>query len=48
MSRDFVRELRVDTRGEDIDIYNHIDIKELRESHFAHIPKLRIMITVLA
>ena len=42
MSRDFVKELRGDTRGEAIDIYNHIDKKELRESYLAHIPKLGI------
>ena len=40
MSRDFVKELRGDTRGEAIDIYNHIDPKELRESYLAHIPQL--------
>ncbi|MCX6642506.1 MAG: tyrosine-type recombinase/integrase, partial [Candidatus Bathyarchaeota archaeon] len=37
MSRDFVKELRGDTRGEAIDIYNHIDRKDLRESYLAHI-----------
>jgi integrase/recombinase XerD len=42
MSRDFVKELRGDTRGEAIDIYNHIDKKELRESYMAHIPQLGI------
>ena len=42
MSRDFVKELRGDTRGEAIDIYNHIDPKELRESYLAHIPQLGI------
>jgi len=42
MSRDFVKELRGDTRGEAIDIYNHIDKKELRESYLAHIPQLGI------
>jgi integrase/recombinase XerD len=40
MSRDFVKELRGDTRGEAIDIYNHIDKKDLRESYLAHIPQL--------
>ena len=40
MSRDFVKELRGDTRGEAIDIYNHIDKKELTESYLAHIPQL--------
>jgi integrase/recombinase XerD len=42
MSRDFVKELRGDTRGEAIDIYNHIDRKELRESYLANIPQLGI------
>ena len=42
MSRDFVKELRGDTRGEAIDIYNHIDMKELKESYLAHIPQLGI------
>jgi integrase/recombinase XerD len=42
MSRDFVKELRGDIRREAIDIYNHIDKKELRESYLAHIPQLGI------
>jgi integrase/recombinase XerD len=42
MSRDFVKELRGDTRGEAIDVYNHIDRNELMESHLAHIPQLGI------
>jgi integrase/recombinase XerD len=42
MSRDFVKELRGDTRGEAIDIYNHIDRKELKESYLAHIPQMGI------
>ena len=42
MSRDFVKELRGDARSEAIDIYNHIDRKELRESYLAHIPQLGI------
>jgi hypothetical protein len=29
-------------RGEAIDIYNHIDKKELRESYLAHIPQLGV------
>jgi integrase/recombinase XerD len=40
MPRDFVKELRGDTRGEAIDIYNHIDKKELKESYLAHVPQL--------
>lgn len=42
MPRDFVKELRGDSRHEAIDIYNHIDKKELRESYMAHIPQLGI------
>jgi integrase/recombinase XerD len=42
ISRDFVKELRGDTRGEAIDIYNHIDKKELKENYLAHIPQLGI------
>lgn len=42
MPRDFVKELRGDMRHEAIDIYNHIDKKELRESYLAHIPQLGI------
>ena len=42
MSRDFVKELRGDTRGEAIDIYHHIDKKELRESYLAHVPQLAV------
>jgi integrase/recombinase XerD len=42
MPRDFVKEMRGDTRAEAIDIYNHIDKKELKESYLAHIPQLGI------
>jgi integrase/recombinase XerD len=42
MQRDFVKELRGDVRHEAIDIYNHIDKMELRESYLAHIPQLGI------
>jgi integrase/recombinase XerD len=42
MSRDFVKELRGDARKEAIDIYNHIDKKELKESYMAHVPQLGI------
>jgi len=42
MPRDLVKELRGDARREAIDIYNHIDKKELRESYLAHIPQLGI------
>jgi integrase/recombinase XerD len=42
MPRDYIQELRGDARGEAIDIYNHIDKKELKESYMAHIPRLGI------
>ena len=42
MPRDFVKEIRGDVRREAIDIYNHIDKEELRESYLAHIPQLGI------
>lgn len=40
MKREFIKELRGDTRGDAIDIYDHIDRKELRESYLAHVPTL--------
>lgn len=42
MPRDYIKELRGDARKEAIDVYNHIDRKELRESYLAHIPQLGI------
>lgn len=42
MSREFIQELRGDVRKEAIDIYDHIDKKELRESYLVHIPQLGI------
>ena len=42
MKREFIQELRGDTRGDAIDIYDHIDREELRESYTAHIPTLGI------
>jgi integrase/recombinase XerD len=42
MPRDFVKELRGDVRHEAIDIYNHIDKKELKDSYLAHIPQLGV------
>ncbi|MDD1742598.1 MAG: tyrosine-type recombinase/integrase [Methanotrichaceae archaeon] len=42
MPREFIQELRGDARREAIDIYDHIDKKELRESYLAHIPQLDI------
>jgi len=42
MPREFIQELRGDVRREAIDIYDHIDKKELRESYLAHIPQLGV------
>lgn len=42
MPREFIQELRGDARKEAIDIYDHIDRKELRESYLAHIPQMGI------
>lgn len=42
MSREMVKELRGDTRTEAIDIYNHIDRKELKMAYLAHIPQLGV------
>jgi len=40
MSREFIKELRGDSRGEAIDIYDHIDEDELRRSYLTAIPRL--------
>jgi integrase/recombinase XerD len=42
MPREFIQELRGDVRKEAIDIYDHIDKKELRESYLAKIPQLGV------
>jgi integrase/recombinase XerD len=42
MPREFIQELRGDVRREAIDIYDHIDKKEVKESYMAHIPQLGI------
>jgi integrase/recombinase XerD len=42
MPRDFVKELRGDARHDAVDIYNHIDKKELKKSYLTHIPQLGI------
>jgi len=39
MKRDFVKELRGDSRSETIDIYNHITPEELRREYLQYIPK---------
>ncbi len=42
MRREYVKELRGDARQEAIDIYHHIDKKDLRDSYLACIPQLGI------
>lgn len=42
MEREFLKELRGDSRGEAVDIYDHIDRKELKKAYLAHIPELGI------
>jgi integrase/recombinase XerD len=42
MPREYIKELRGDSRREAIDIYNHIDREELRKSYLACVPKLRV------
>jgi len=42
MKREFIKELRGDTRGDAIDIYDHIDEKELKRAYLAHIPTLDV------
>lgn len=42
MKREFIQELRGDRRRDAIDIYDHIDRKELREAYLAHIPTLGV------
>lgn len=42
MSRDYVKELRGDSRKDAIDIYNHIDLEDLRIQYLSTIPKLGI------
>ena len=42
MRREFIQELRGDARREAIDIYDHIDLTELKEAYLACIPQLGI------
>jgi integrase/recombinase XerD len=43
MPREYVKELRGDIRSEAIDIYHHIDERELKKSYLSSIPKLDII-----
>ena len=40
MPRDYIKELRGDARREAIDIYNHIDLNDLKRAYLTAIPKL--------
>jgi len=42
ISREFLKELRGDSRNEAVDIYDHIDTKELRRAYIAAVPRLGI------
>jgi integrase/recombinase XerD len=42
MRREFIKELRGDSRKDAFDLYNHIDLKELKEAYLASIPQLGI------
>ena len=42
LDREFIKELRGDSRGEAIDIYDHIDKQELKKAYLAAIPRLGI------
>jgi len=42
MRREYIKELRGDSRKEAFDLYNHIDLKELKEAYLACIPQLGI------
>lgn len=42
MDREFVKELRGDARKDAIDIYNHIDLEELRKAYLVCIPALGV------
>lgn len=40
MPREYVKELRGDSRHEAVDIYHHIDLRDLREAYLAAVPQL--------
>lgn len=42
MRREFIKELRGDSKKESFDLYNHIDMKELKEAYLACIPRLGV------
>jgi hypothetical protein len=40
--REYIKELRGDSKKEAFDLCNHIDLKELKEAYMAATPQLRI------
>jgi integrase/recombinase XerD len=42
MRREYIKELRGDSRKDAFDLYNHIDLKELKEAYLACIPQLGV------
>jgi len=42
MSREFIQELRGDSRDGAIDIYDHITPDELKSGYLKHIPQLAV------
>jgi integrase/recombinase XerD len=42
MRREFIKELRGDSRKDAFGLYNHIDMQELKEAYLACIPQLGI------
>ena len=43
LSREFLKELRGDSRSQAVDIYDHIDHDELRKAYLAAIPRLGLV-----
>jgi integrase/recombinase XerD len=42
MRREYIKELRGDSRKEAFDLVNHLDLKELKEAYLSSIPQLGI------
>ncbi len=42
MPRTFIQELRGDSRKEAIDVYDHIELDEIKASYLRHIPQLGV------
>jgi integrase/recombinase XerD len=42
MPREFIQELRGDTRGDAIDVYDHVQPDELKKTYLECIPQLGI------